>query len=287
MIETIKTYYRMTKPGLIYGNLLTVVGGYLYGAIMRPSISELIGVVIGSWLVMASGTVLNNIHDRKMDKHMRRTKKRALVTGTVKPRQAAIFAVVLFITGITVLITMTNALTAVLGFTGLITYAGFYTYAKPRTMHATLIGTIPGATPVLAGYTAATNRIDVSFWVLLVIMIFWQMVHFYAIAIFRQKDYQAAKVPVITVVHDIFITKVCMTVFVSGYALSILALAYFGYAGLLYLACMLPLAFWWLLVTASGLSTDDDIAWSRKVFFMSLLLLPALCITLGLNAWTP
>ncbi len=286
-MNLIKTYYYLTKPGLIYGNLLTVIAGYLYGAILQPEFDQLIGVVLGSWLVMASGTVINNVLDRNMDKHMKRTKKRALVTGSVTPQNALIYALVLFIAGISILTAMTNVLTVALGVIGVTTYAGIYTYAKSRTVYATLLGTIPGATPLLAGYAAATNRVDVSFWALATIMVFWQMVHFYAIAIFRQKEYKAAKVPVITVVSTIFTTKILMSIFVGCYVLAIVALARFGYAGMFYLACMMPLSLWWLIVTVSGLWTEENTAWSRKVFFISLLMLPALCTTLGLNAWTP
>lgn len=283
----IKAYYELVKPGLIYGNILTVIGGYLYGAILRPELSILIGVVVGSALTMASGTVLNNIHDRDMDQHMKRTKKRALVTGQISPKHAAIYATLLGIAGLSLLAFATNQLTVVLGAIGLISYAGMYTFAKSRTVHATLIGTIPGAIPLLAGYTAATNRIDVSFWVLLALMFFWQMTHFYAISVFRAKEYKAAKVPVISVIKGNATAKNLMILFGGGFLLSIIALGYFGYAGFFYLAIMAPLAVWWLLVLMTGLWREDDTAWAKKVFFMSLLMLPALCITLALNARLP
>lgn len=283
----IKTYYQLTKPGLIYGNLFTVAGGYLYGAILHPKPLTLIAVVAGSAMVMASGTVLNNIYDRGIDKKMKRTKNRALVTGEVTPKQAAIYATTLALIGTGLLATTTNTLTVLVGLTGLVSYAGLYTYAKHRTMHATLIGTIPGATPLLAGYTAATNRIDVSFWILFALMVFWQMSHFYAVAIFRLKEYKAANVPVITLVKGVFTAKFLMVLFGCGYLLAIISLALWGYAGKLYLAIMVPLALWWLIITVSGLWTEENSAWAGKVFSISLLLLPALCLTLALNAWTP
>ena len=286
-MTSFKTYYYLTKPGLIYGNILTVIGGYLYGAILRPELATLFGVVAGSALTMASGTVLNNIQDRHMDQHMKRTKKRALVTGEITGKQATTYAVLLGSIGLAILAATTNMLTVVLGTVGLVSYASIYTFAKPRTVHATLIGTIPGAVPILAGYVAATNRIDVSFWVLFALMFFWQMSHFYAISIFRMKDYKAAKVPVISVEKGIPTTKLLMTMFGSGYLLSVVSLAYFGYAGMLYLAVMVPLAVWWLAILASGLWTSDDEQWAKKAFFISLLLLPALCITLALNALVP
>lgn len=284
---SIRTYYYLTKPGLIYGNILTVIGGYLYGAILNPQFTTLVGVVVGSALTMASGTVLNNIQDREMDQHMKRTKKRALVTGEITPRQATIYAVISGILGLVVLALCTNALTVLLGAVGLISYAGVYTYAKPRTVHATLIGTIPGAIPILAGYSAATNRIDVSFWILFALMFFWQMTHFYAIATFRVKEYKAAKVPVITVTNGIHFTKILMIIFGSGYLLAVVSLTFFGYAGVFYLAIMAPLAVWWLTIIFVGLWAAEHEAWAKKVFFMSLLLLPALCATLALNAWIP
>lgn len=287
MNSKVRTYYYLTKPGLIYGNLLTVIGGYAYGAILRPNFVTLVSVTAGSALIMASGCVINNVHDRQIDKHMVRTKKRALVTGKVSPKAALVYAAVLALVGSVILGVFTNIATLGLGLFGLVSYAGIYTYAKPRTVHGTLIGTVPGAIPPLAGYVAATNRIDVSFWVIFAIMVCWQMCHFYAIATFREKEYKAAKVPVITVAKGIQITKLLMLFFGCGFLLSVLALAKFGYAGLFYVAVMGPLALWWLAVITGGLWTNENEAWAKKVFFMSLLMLPAFCFTLLLNAWTP
>lgn len=286
-MSSLRTYYSLTKPGLIYGNILTIIGGYLYGAALHPKSWGLVGVAIGGALVMASGTVINNVHDRTMDKHMKRTKKRALVTGLIKPMQAVLYAIVLAAIGLGLLVIATNPLTVTLGVIGLVSYAAIYTYAKPRTVHATLIGTIPGTVPILAGYAAATNRIDASFWVLFSVMVCWQMAHFYAIATFRMQDYKTAKVPVITVVKGVKTTQRLMTMFVGGYLLSILSLAYIGYAGVFYLAIMAPLALWWFIITARGWQSKKHDEWARKVFFISLLLLPALCFTLALNALVP
>lgn len=286
-LRKLKSYYYLTKPGLIYGNLLTVAGGYLYGAIMRPELQTFLAVIIGSALVMACGTVLNNIQDRYMDQHMKRTKMRALVTGEINPKQASIYATILALSGLTILVIFTNWLTVVVGLIGLVCYAGVYTYAKPRTVHGTLIGTLPGATPPLAGYIAATNRIDISFWIIFAIMVCWQMTHFYAIATYRMNEYRAANVPVMTVVKGMYITKILMIIFGCGYLLSIVALAHLGYAGMFYLAVMVPLALWWLTIIASGLWANEDELWAKKVFIVSLILLPSFCITLALNAWLP
>ncbi len=154
-------------------------------------------------------------------------------------------------------------------------------------MHGTLIGTLPGAIPPLAGYAAATNRIDASFWILLSIMVCWQMVHFFAIATYRSQEYKAAQIPVMPVAKGMVTTKILMIIFASGYVLSIASLAYIGYAGLFYLSVMMPLALWWLIIVCMGTITENDDAWARKVFFISLILITAWSICLALNAWTP
>jgi heme O synthase-like polyprenyltransferase len=69
--------------------------------------------------------------------------------------------------------------------------------------------------------------------------------------------------------------------------LSIVLLAKFSYAGVFYLAVMVPLSFWWVMNTLLGLWTEDDTLWARKVFFVSLLMLPTFGIMLALNAWLP
>jgi protoheme IX farnesyltransferase len=285
--KKLKAYYALAKPGIIYGNLLSVIGGFMYGSILQIHGGPFIGVVLGSSLVMASGCVINNYLDRGIDKHMKRTKKRALVTGQISAMGALLYAAVLALAGFGSLLMFTNNLTALLGLIGLISYAGIYTYAKPRTVHATLIGTLPGAIPALAGYTAATNRFDISAWILLAIMVCWQMAHFYAIATFRLKEYQAAKIPVMPAMYGVWATKLQMIVFSAGFLLAIIALAQYGYAGLVYLAIMVPVSVWWLLIITSGLKVDDSAAWARKSFGVSLIVLLAFSLALALNAWTP
>jgi len=287
MRSKIRAYYYLTKPGIVYGNVFTMLGGFLYGTILHIDAAAMIGITLGTIFVIACGCVINNYLDRDIDKHMTRTKKRALVTGQISGKAALWYAAILGVIGISSLAFLTNPLTTVIGCIGLVSYAFIYTYAKRATVHGTLIGTLPGAIPPIAGYTAATNTLDVSALFLFLIMVGWQMVHFYAIAIFRQKDYTKAGIPVMPAVYGIFATKVQMLIYAGLYLLSIVGLAYFGYAGLFYLAIMVPLAIWWLLIIFSGFFTDDNLAWAKKVFLLSLLGLPALGLCLAINAWVP
>lgn len=283
----IRAYYQLTKPGIIYGNLFTAAGGFLFGAIMRVDILLLIEALVGMALVMASACTINNYLDRDIDKVMKRTKRRALVTGVITPRSALIYAAILGISGIGILAIFTNALTAWLGVIGLISYAFVYTFAKRKTVHGTLVGTLPGALPPVAGYTAATGKLDISALLLFLIMVFWQMAHFYAIAIMSLKDYKAAKIPVMPAVYGIWITKVQLMMYTAAFMLSIVLLGEFSYAGTIYLAVMYPLSLWWLYVVTLGIWNEDHKPWARKVFFMSIFMLPIFGLMLSVNAWLP
>lgn len=284
---TVKDYYRLTKPGIIYGNLLMLVGGYLFGAKGSVEALALAGAVLGTALVIGCGCVINNYLDRDIDASMRRTKKRALVTGKISTRSALIYATVLGTLGFLLLATYTNPLTTAVGAIGLVSYALVYTYAKRASVHGTLIGTIPGALPPMAGYTAATNNLDVTAWILFAVMVFWQMIHFYAIAIYRLKDYQKAHIPVMPAIYGTRSTVIQMNVYALGYLAAIVSLVAFSYAGLAYLVVMLAVSAWWLSVLLRGLRTTKYTPWARSVFLRSLLILPMLSIMLSINVWLP
>jgi protoheme IX farnesyltransferase len=287
MREKVRAYYQLTKPGIIYGNLFTAAGGFLFGAIMHVNVLLLIEALIGMALVMGSACTINNYLDRDIDKIMNRTKKRALVTGIITPKSALIYAAILGISGIGILYIFTNALTALLGVIGLISYAFIYTFAKRKTVHGTLVGTLPGALPPVAGYTAATGKLDVSALLLFLILVFWQMAHFYAIAIMGLKDYKAARIPVMPAIYGIWITKVQLMMYAAAFMLTIVLLGKFSYAGTIYLAVMYPLSLWWLYVITLGIWTEDNNPWARKVFFMSIFMLPVFGVMLSINAWLP
>lgn len=287
MPAKLRAYYQLTKPGIIRGNLLTTVGAFLYGSILHIHIGTLIAICAGTALIIASGCVFNNYFDRDIDKVMKRTRERALVTGEISTRAALIFCALLGLLGVTVLSLYTNLITTLLGVLGFVTYAFVYTVAKRRTVHATLLGAIPGAIPPVAGYTAATNTLDASALVLFLILASWQMVHFYAISIYRLKEYKAARVPLMSVKNGIRSTQIQMAAFAGIFMVAIASLARFGYAGILYLAIMIPLSIWWLVVVLAGPWTDDSNAWARKVFFQSLVVLTLFSIMLSINAWVP
>lgn len=284
---TLKAYYHLTKPGIIYGNAITAVGGFLLASKGHVDVWLLLAALAGISLVIASACVVNNYIDRDIDKKMARTKKRALASGTVSARSALVYAVVLGVVGFTVLALWVNALTVVLGIIALVDYVVLYGLAKRHSVHGTAVGTIAGALPVTAGYVAVTGAFDLGALLLFIILVIWQMPHFYAIAIFRQKDYEAASIPVWPIKMGVASTKLQMMLYVGAFMVATSLLTVAGFTGYTYLAGMLLVSGWWLAKGLQGYKTQDDVRWARGMFFFSLKVLLVFSALISLETWLP
>lgn len=283
-----KSYYRLTKPGIIYGNLLTALGGFFLASKGDIDPIILLGTAVGTALIIGSACVLNNYFDRAIDARMSRTSRRALVSGEIRPAHAVIFGITIGISGTIVLYTLTNLITLSLGLIGFVSYVFLYTFLKRKTVHGTLIGSIPGATPVAAGYTAVTGNFDIGALILFIILVIWQMPHFYAIAIFRKNDYAAAKIPVLSVVKGTAAAKKQIVLYIYGLVFAVFGLWAYGYAGYTYLLVMTAYTLYWLSKGLRGLRLQqEDIAWSRMMFGLSLLFLLIFSVLLTFDAWLP
>ncbi len=279
----LRAYYNLTKPGIIYGNLLTVVGGFLFGAKGSIDATSFMAVILGTALIIGSGCAVNNYLDQDIDKKMSRTKERELVTKKIKPLHALIFGFFLFVLGLTILVLFTNIYVVLCGIIGYISYSFIYTYLKRKTYHGTLIGTIPGSMSLVAGYLAATNKLDLNVLILFLIMVCWQMGHFYAIALFRKADYKRASIPVLPLVKGEHRTKQHIAGWILLYILSVATLTILGTASYVFLAVMVGVSLWWY--QATRLQAKNSADWGRVVFGRSLVVLLTLSAMLSVDSW--
>jgi protoheme IX farnesyltransferase len=288
MFESIKQYYSLTKPGVLYGNALTVAAGYLLAAKGDVDLMLFLGVFVGSSLIIASACVLNNYLDQDIDAIMDRTKQRAIVSGKVKGRRAVQFSATLGIVGLIILLYTTNLLVAALGIIGFVTYVVFYgMLSKRMSVHGTLVGSISGAIPILAGYTAVTGAIDLGDVLVFIILFAWQFPEFYSIAIYRFKEYKAAGIPLLPIVKGLRRTKIEILAYTYLFVLSSLSLTLFGYTGLTYFTIMASVGAYWVWLAVKGFSTDDDERWARKMFRFSMISILVVCIMLPLGPLLP
>lgn len=279
----IKEYYLLTKPGIIYSNVLTAIGGFFLAAKGNISWSLLLAMIFGLGFVIASACSFNNYIDREIDSKMHRTKKRALVKKSITPRKAITYATALGIIGFLLLLFFTNFLTAFIAFIGFFFYVVMYSLGKRQSEYGTLIGSISGAVPPVVGYCAVTNNVDLAALLLFLILVFWQMPHFYAIAIFRYEDYSSASIPVLPITKGLKKTKQHMLFYLILFIIANAMLSLFHYTGYVYLISMTVLGIIWLVIVLRGTNAPDDKKWARKVFFFSLLLIVAFSVLLMLN----
>lgn len=219
---------------------------------------------------------------------MTRTKTRAIVAGKVKGRDAVVLAIVLGVLGLITLVLWTNWLVVLVGLIGYVDYVVFYGMLSKRlSVHGTLVGSISGAVPILAGYLAVTNRIDIGAVIVFAILFLWQMPEFYSIAIYRKKEYKAAGVPVISVVKGVAATRIQIFMYTLAFVVATLLLTAYGYAGYSYFVVMALFGGYWLWIATQGLRAKDSDTWARHMFHFSLIILLVFCAIISLNSLLP
>lgn len=252
---TWRDFYEMCKPRVVMLMILTaLVGMFLAVPGMVPWDVLILGN-LGIALVAASGAVVNHLIDRKIDIMMKRTHNRPVAQGRVEPRQAAIFAIVIGVAGMTILLFWVNPLCAWLTLGSFVGYAFIYTgYLKHATPQNIVIGGLSGAMPPLLGWSAVTGSIEAGALILVLIIFAWTPPHFWALAIHRKDEYAKSGVPMLPVTHGEYVTKVHIMIY-TAILVVVSALPYFsGMSGLLY------------LVAAMGLGAGF-LAWSGRLMF--------------------
>ncbi len=283
----LKKYYDLTKPGIIYGNVLNATAGFLLASRYHINLLLLATTLLGTSLVVASGCVFNNYLDRNIDKKMSRTKQRALVIKSISVRNALIFATVLGILGFTVLAVFTNWLVVLIGLIGFVDYVIVYAYAKRHSVHGTLVGSISGAVPILAGYCAASGQLDGAAVIAFLLLAAWQMPHFYGIAMYRYNDYKRAGLPVMPVARGMLATKLQTLIYIVIFMAIASLLTIYHYTGYCYLVVMLLVGLAWFVKGVRLFNIKDDKLWGRKMFLFSLIVVLVMAVMLSLGARLP
>jgi protoheme IX farnesyltransferase len=284
-MRTWQAYLTLTKPGIIMGNAVTMMAGFALASRGRYDGMLFLATFMGLALVIASAGIFNNYFDRIMDAHMERTKKRPLADCSVAIVPALLFGTLLGVLGTWILFFWTNPLTTALAVSGFVIYLFAYGFLKYYTSHGTLIGSIAGAIPPLVGYCAVSNSWDMPASLLFLSVAFWQMPHFYAIAIHRLDDYRAAGIPVLPIISGIRTTQLHMVFYILAFILSSLLLVFTGTLGILFATLSLILELIWLKMVIQGPpdNTSEISSWARKVFLFSLIVIMGICSAIPLD----
>ncbi|GBC81022.1 Protoheme IX farnesyltransferase 1 [bacterium HR10] len=199
-LATVWAYVELTKPDITLLVVITAAAAFWLGSDHPVDRLALRHVLVGITALSAGIAAMNHYLERERDGRMRRTSRRPLPSGRLRPHQALIFGLGLSILAEVHLFFFLNPLTALLGALAFGSYLFIYTPLKTRTTLCTAIGAIPGAMPALMGWTAARGEITVEGWVLFAILFLWQFPHFFAIAWMYREDYARGGIRMLPVV---------------------------------------------------------------------------------------
>lgn len=284
----LKKYLFLTKPGILFGNFITTLGGFFLAAQGSIDILLLLLTLLGTTLVVASGCVVNNVIDQDIDTKMQRTQNRALVKKTISPTVALIYALVLGVIGFSILWFGVNGYAFLFAMIGFIVYVGFYSlWTKRTSIHQTVIGSISGASPPVIGYTAVTHQFDVAALLLFLAYALWQMPHSWAIAIYRFDDYKNAGIPILPVARSIYRTKIECVIYILLFAAVLNGLYCFGYSNVFFLITFNALTAYWLYLSVIGFKAENDQLWAKRFFLYSVILITLLSLSFSFTYQSP
>ncbi|HUQ83953.1 MAG TPA: heme o synthase [Gemmatimonadaceae bacterium] len=272
----------LTKPRIISLLLVTTVAPMFVAG--TPSITLVLLVTIGGYLMAGGANAVNMYLDRDIDDRMARTRLRPIPSGRMGAPAVLAFGVALSCAATWMLARFVNVLTATLALAGFYFYVFIYTrWLKRSTPHNIVIGGAAGAFPPLVGWAAVTNRIDLAAIYLFLIIFYWTPPHFWALALLKQRDYGNAGVPMAPLIWGERETKDQMLWYtLILIPLTLLPVA-FGAFGWIYFVSALALGVT-LLVGIIRVRTAElwtKVAW--KVYKFSLLYLALLFVAMVID----
>ncbi|HWC74200.1 MAG TPA: heme o synthase [Gemmatimonadales bacterium] len=273
----------LTKPRITQLVLLTAAAGFYLGSQGRVDLLLLANTLLGTALVAGGTNAWNQIRERDVDGRMARTRRRPLPSGRLSPRAAAWFATAITIFGITYLGITVNLLTAALAALTFASYVFLYTPLKRTTSLNTLVGAVPGALPIVGGWTAAGGSLGAAVAALFWILFLWQLPHFLALAWLYREDYRASGLRMLSVADHTGRDTGRMAVL---YAMALLPISLLptllGVTGAWYFFGALLLGLAYVAAgTALLVGATPSRAW--RLFFVSILYLPALLTLMVLD----
>ncbi len=276
-------YFELTKPRVVALIVFTAVVGMLLATPASITPQVFFCATLGISLAAGAAAAFNHVLDRRADAMMARTRSRPLPSSLLSARQASLFGVALTAVAGLILVFGVNLLTAVLTLLTLVGYSVVYTvFLKPSTPQNIVIGGAAGAAPPVLGWAAVTGEVTLDAMLLFLIVFTWTPPHFWSLALYREKEYASANIPMLPVTHGSAYTRRHML----GYTFALAAVCMLPYArgmsGPVYLfgALALNLRF---VAYAWQLNASYSDALARKMFRFSIQYLAALFALLLLD----
>lgn len=246
-VRTVKAYVALTKPRVMELLLVVTVPAMILAEKGIPNLWLVLATLIGGAMSAGSAGAFNCYIDRDMDRKMKRTANRPLVTGEISDRNALIFSWVLGVLSVVWLWFTTNWLAAVLSAGAIFFYVVIYTLLLKRHSEQNIIwGGIAGCFPVLIGWAAVTGTLDWPAWVFFLIIFLWTPPHYWPLSMKYRDDYASAGVPMLGVVRGRVTVGLQIILYTWATVASSLLLIPIAEMGLVYSAVALLTGGWFI-----------------------------------------
>ena len=282
-----RDYLELCKPRVVLLIVFTAIVGMFLATPSAVPLDIFIFATLGIGLAAGSAAAINHVAEYRIDALMARTENRPLPQGELSRSHALVFALLIGGLGMYLLAAFVNPLTALLTFASLIGYAVIYTmYLKHATPQNIVIGGAAGAAPPVLGWTAVTGSVDPHCLLLFLIIFAWTPPHFWALAIYRRKEYAKVNVPMLPVTHGVEFTRIQILLYTIVLTIVTL-LPYVTYmCGIFYLVSALALDTIFLYyVIRMMFDHRDELA--KKTFNYSIVYLMLLFVALFIDHYLP
>jgi len=276
MSQEFLKFFPLCKPRVTSLIVFTAMIGMFLATPNMVPLGLLIAATLGIGMASGAAAAFNCLIEQKIDAKMARTRGRPLPTGQVTSSQTVVFATLLGGAGLAILYFLVNPLTMWLTFATFLGYAVIYTiFLKPATPLNIVIGGASGAMPPILGWAAINNVVSPESLILFLIIFAWTPPHFWALALYRRKEYEKVGMPMLPVTHGEEFTRLHIllyTIILFGVALMPYG---YGMSGLIYLVSSLLLNAVFMAY-AIGLYRKYSDELSRSMFRYSILYLSLL-----------
>lgn len=213
----------LSKPGIITSVAFTGVAGMVVAARSLPPAETVFLCVLSLLLSAAGAAIMNNLLDKQIDSKMSRLDKRVEALRTLGDGNAWALSLAMMAVALCVSLLCFNYANAALILAAILSYTLLYTlFLKKTSPFGTVLGGLPGALPVLVGYTAVGPEIRLDGMVVFVFMMLWQPPHFWVLAQKYRNDYERAGVRVLPVAFGTKYTNMLILI----YSLSLVPLTF-------------------------------------------------------------
>ncbi|KRF44823.1 protoheme IX farnesyltransferase [Terrabacter sp. Soil811] len=282
-------YVSLMKPRIIELLLITTIPVMFLAEQGVPDLWLVVVTVVGGTLSAGAANTLNCYIDRDIDAVMHRTSRRPLVTGTVSPRGALVFGVALAVGSTVWLGLLVNWLSAWLALGALLFYVFGYTLLlKRRTAQNIVWGGAAGCMPVLIGWSAVTDSLSWSAFILFMVIFFWTPPHYWPLSMRYKDDYATAHVPMLPVVERFVVVARQIVAYSWAMVLTSLALVPVQQVGWVYTTAAVVAGALFLteahrLLVRAKAGAAEDVLKPMRLFHFSITYLTILFVGVALD----